>query len=66
MLLFQVVVFMKGVPEAPRCGFSNAVVQVYYFLYMVNVTYSFIGVVPRNVNVLSLILICLPGLKPRK
>lgn len=24
----KVVVFMKGVPEAPRCGFSNAVVQV--------------------------------------
>ncbi len=24
----DVVVFMKGVPEAPRCGFSNAVVQI--------------------------------------
>lgn len=24
----KVVVFMKGVPESPRCGFSNAVVQV--------------------------------------
>lgn len=24
----SVVVFMKGVPEAPQCGFSNAVVQV--------------------------------------
>ncbi|XP_055715439.1 glutaredoxin-related protein 5, mitochondrial [Phlebotomus papatasi] len=24
----KVVVFMKGNPEAPRCGFSNAVVQV--------------------------------------
>jgi len=24
----KVVVFMKGVPDAPRCGFSNAVVQV--------------------------------------
>lgn len=24
----KVVVFMKGVPEAPRCGFSNAVVQI--------------------------------------
>lgn len=23
-----VVVFMKGVPEEPRCGFSNAVVQI--------------------------------------
>lgn len=23
-----VVVFMKGNPEAPRCGFSNAVVQI--------------------------------------
>ena len=24
----DVVVFMKGVPEQPRCGFSNAVVQI--------------------------------------
>ena len=24
----DVVVFMKGVPDAPRCGFSNAVCQV--------------------------------------
>ncbi|GIY64524.1 glutaredoxin-related protein 5, mitochondrial, partial [Caerostris extrusa] len=24
----KVVVFMKGVPENPRCGFSNAVVQI--------------------------------------
>lgn len=24
----KVVVFMKGVPESPRCGFSNAVVQI--------------------------------------
>ncbi|XP_022663291.1 glutaredoxin-related protein 5, mitochondrial-like [Varroa jacobsoni] len=24
----KVVVFMKGVPDEPRCGFSNAVVQV--------------------------------------
>jgi hypothetical protein len=24
----KVVVFMKGVPDAPMCGFSNAVVQV--------------------------------------
>lgn len=24
----KVVVFMKGIPDAPRCGFSNAVVQV--------------------------------------
>lgn len=24
----KVVVFMKGVPDAPRCGFSNAVCQV--------------------------------------
>lgn len=24
----KVVVFMKGVPEAPMCGFSNTVVQV--------------------------------------
>ncbi|KAK0081122.1 hypothetical protein PV325_012741 [Microctonus aethiopoides] len=24
----KVVVFMKGVPEAPKCGFSNAVAQI--------------------------------------
>ena len=24
----KVVVFMKGVPDAPRCGFSNAVAQI--------------------------------------
>lgn len=24
----KVVVFMKGVPESPRCGFSNAVTQI--------------------------------------
>ncbi|KFM79596.1 Glutaredoxin-related protein 5, mitochondrial, partial [Stegodyphus mimosarum] len=24
----KVVVFMKGVPDAPRCGFSNAVTQI--------------------------------------
>jgi monothiol glutaredoxin len=24
----KVVVFMKGTPEAPRCGFSNAVIQI--------------------------------------
>ncbi|XP_050344486.1 glutaredoxin-related protein 5, mitochondrial [Nymphalis io] len=24
----KVVVFMKGVPDSPRCGFSNAVVQI--------------------------------------
>lgn len=33
----KVVVFMKGVPEQPRCGFSNAVVQV---LRMHGVEYS--------------------------
>lgn len=33
----SVVVFMKGNPEAPRCGFSNAVVQV---LRMHGVTYD--------------------------
>ena len=26
-----VVVFMKGTPNAPRCGFSNAVVQILDF-----------------------------------
>lgn len=26
-----VVVFMKGTPDAPRCGFSNAVVQILKF-----------------------------------
>lgn len=24
----KVVVFMKGVPDAPKCGFSNAVTQI--------------------------------------
>lgn len=24
----KVVVFMKGIPEQPQCGFSNAVVQI--------------------------------------
>ncbi|XP_029176428.1 glutaredoxin-related protein 5, mitochondrial [Nylanderia fulva] len=33
----KVVVFMKGVPEEPRCGFSNAVVQI---LRMHGVTYE--------------------------
>ena len=27
-LSVQVVVYMKGIPEAPMCGFSNTVVQV--------------------------------------
>ena len=33
----KVVVFMKGVPEQPRCGFSNAVVQI---MRMHNVQYD--------------------------
>jgi len=33
----KVVVFMKGVPDAPRCGFSNAVSQI---LRMHGVTYD--------------------------
>uniref|UniRef100_A0A336MT43 Glutaredoxin-related protein 5, mitochondrial n=1 Tax=Culicoides sonorensis TaxID=179676 RepID=A0A336MT43_CULSO len=33
----KVVVFMKGTPEEPRCGFSNAVVQI---LRMHGVTYD--------------------------
>ncbi|XP_012284965.1 glutaredoxin-related protein 5, mitochondrial [Orussus abietinus] len=33
----KVVVFMKGVPEQPKCGFSNAVVQI---LRMHGVTYE--------------------------
>ncbi|XP_050451663.1 glutaredoxin-related protein 5, mitochondrial isoform X2 [Cataglyphis hispanica] len=33
----KVVVFMKGIPEEPRCGFSNAVVQI---LRMHGVTYE--------------------------
>ena len=33
----KVVIFMKGVPEEPRCGFSNAVVQI---LRMHGVTYD--------------------------
>ena len=30
----KVVVFMKGVPTAPQCGFSNAVVQIMRYLDM--------------------------------
>lgn len=33
----KVVVFMKGIPEEPRCGFSSAVVQI---LRMHGVTYD--------------------------
>lgn len=33
----KVVVFMKGNPEAPKCGFSNAVVQI---MRMHGVTYD--------------------------
>ncbi|XP_031849395.1 glutaredoxin 5 [Nomia melanderi] len=33
----KVVVFMKGIPEEPKCGFSNAVVQI---LRMHNVNYD--------------------------
>lgn len=33
----KVVVFMKGVPDAPKCGFSNAVVQI---MRMHGVTYD--------------------------
>lgn len=33
----KVVVFMKGVPDAPKCGFSNAVVQI---MRMHNVEYD--------------------------
>ena len=33
----KVVVFMKGVPDAPRCGFSNAVAQI---LRMHGVSYA--------------------------
>ncbi|XP_018402887.1 PREDICTED: glutaredoxin-related protein 5, mitochondrial [Cyphomyrmex costatus] len=33
----KVVIFMKGIPEEPRCGFSNAVVQI---LRMHGVTYD--------------------------
>lgn len=33
----KVVVFMKGVPDSPKCGFSNAVVQI---LRMHNVKYD--------------------------
>lgn len=33
----KIVIFMKGNPEQPRCGFSNAVVQI---LRMHGVTYD--------------------------
>ena len=38
----KVVVFMKGVPDAPKCGFSNAVVQVRFFV-IVSSSCSFFG-----------------------
>ena len=31
----KVVVFMKGVPSAPQCGFSNAVVQILRFVVFI-------------------------------
>ncbi|XP_056631373.1 glutaredoxin-related protein 5, mitochondrial [Diorhabda sublineata] len=41
----KVVVFMKGVPEQPQCGFSNAVVQI---LRMHGVTYDAHNVLEDN------------------
>ena len=41
----KVVVFMKGNPEEPRCGFSNAVVQI---LRMHGVTYDAHDVLQRD------------------
>ncbi|CAG9859719.1 unnamed protein product [Phyllotreta striolata] len=41
----KVVVFMKGVPEQPQCGFSNAVVQI---LRMHGVTYDSHNVLADN------------------
>jgi len=41
----KVVVFMKGNPEQPRCGFSNAVVQI---LRMHGVTYDAHDVLQRD------------------
>ena len=39
----DVVLFMKGVPQAPMCGFSNQVVQIL----------DFMGVQYKGVNVLA-------------
>jgi len=39
----DVVLFMKGVPQAPMCGFSNQVVQIL----------DFMGVPYKGVNVLA-------------
>ena len=35
----KVVVFMKGVPAAPKCGFSNAVIQVSFILQQLSCYY---------------------------
>ena len=37
----KVVVFMKGVPSAPQCGFSNAVVQILRFVFLLIDYYLF-------------------------
>lgn len=42
----KVVVFMKGVPDAPQCGFSNAVVQIFR---MHGVTYDSHNVLANEV-----------------
>ena len=36
----KVVVFMKGVPEAPQCGFSNAVCTLFYSVFTMNMYFS--------------------------
>ena len=41
----KVVVFMKGNPEEPRCGFSNAVVKIFQ---MHGVTYDAHDVLQRE------------------
>lgn len=38
----KVVVFMKGIPDAPRCGFSNAVVQVSDLIHIEHFSYHWL------------------------
>ena len=51
----KVVVFMKGVPEAPQCGFSNAVctfclLSFYHECVLLSLFSSFHEGLPNNEN----------------
>lgn len=62
----KVVIFMKGIPESPRCGFSNAVVQI---LRMHGVQYDSYNVLENDqlrqgmynfdINVYYIIFLCM-------